>query len=100
MYYNIFNKIKSGTIYIEGIQSSRIESFGFRWISFAARSPYSSLPSTIYFGRGVAKVNSVEKCVLKARVRLEKEREKKQGGVCGGDSLPIHHGCFISDASR
>lgn len=41
---------------------------------FNARSPCFSLPLAIYFGRGVAKVNGVEKCVLKAR--LEKEREK------------------------
>lgn len=67
-------------------------------IFFTTRSPCFSHPSAIYFGRGVAKVNGVEKCVLKARPPRERER-KKQGGVCGKDSSTIHHGCFISDVA-
>lgn len=67
-------------------------------VSFFNRAIAMFLPLAIYFGRGVVKVNGVEKCVLKARLPRERER-KNQGGVCGKDSSPIHHGCFISDVA-
>src|SRR5436190_23535453 len=86
------------------IDRSRFDEFDFRegmffftaWLRHVSLLP--AFGCDLFWAWRVAKVNGVEKCVLKARPSSERER-KKQGGVCDEDSSPIHHGCFISDVA-